>query len=372
MELLSTARSQLNNLRNFRQLFDPVVMAKSAMTLPRDLLSPAAHAAPPAVLNFLTAARCNLKCVMCSADKLMGKTPEMTPADYDHVARQALPFRPSCFMGGGEPFLRSDILECVHAIKKHGLRLGMVTNGLGVTPERGKRLKEMGLDTLMFSIHGTEEAHDRVTAAPGSYRRATEHVRAFCKGPRRTRVMLNFVLQPENLDSVFELAEVGRSLGVDQVRVEHLLFATPREVSRHDARVAQLAPEAIRGSLALSTHFRDSALPEGHAERLSGLLRGLKAKYGDFVFIKPHLDEDEVAAWYAEDYDEQKMCLFIWRSLFIMPEGHVVPCQSYSEMRFGNVLREPLLEIWNSQRYRKFRALIRKERLPGCARCCKH
>jgi hypothetical protein len=41
-------------------------------------------------------------------------------------------------------------------------------------------------------------------------------------------------------------------------------------------------------------------------------------------------------------------------------------------MRFGDVLREPLMEIWNSARYRAFRRLVREKRLPGCARCCKH
>lgn len=372
MSLLSALKSQVNNIRYFHTLFRPSSLLKNAFTLPIDFVSPSGWAAPPMVINILSASRCNLHCVFCSAEDMMSRRHrEMTVPEIEHVVRQTLPFRPSFFLGGGEPFLRHDILDVIAAIKRHGLRLGIVTNGVLVTPERGAALKRLGVDSLMFSIHGTEEVHDRVVGAQGAFRKAMHHVEDFCRNKNGTNVMLNFVLQPENLDHVFDLVEIGRSVGVDHVRVEHLLFITPREMDIHRSAMTQRIPERLHPKMGVNTYHRDEAYPRGHADRLISLLREVRRRYGSFVFIKPWLGEDEIHEWYTEGYDSQRQCMFIWRSLFLDPAGNVIPCQSYSDMKLGNVLREPLLEIWNSRRYRELRRTIRARRLPGCARCCK-
>jgi hypothetical protein len=37
----------------------------------------------------------------------------------------------------------------------------------------------------------------------------------------------------------------------------------------------------------------------------------------------------------------------------------------------GNLVREPMTEIWNNELYRRFRAVLKHGLMPGCARCCK-
>ncbi len=372
MSVFSTLHSQVNNVVYFSRLFEPRKVAKNLLTLPRDYVLPSGWAAPPMVINLLVASRCNLRCGFCSADDMMNqKQREMTPADIERLVREVLPFRPSFFMGGGEPFLRRDIMDVIGAITGHGLRLGVVTNGLLVTPERGALAKQMGLGSIIFSIHGTEDVHDTVVKAKGAFRKATENIRAFCQGPRKTSVMMNLVLQQENLDSVFDLVEQGRALGVDRVRVEHLIFITAKEVNDHAAAVHNQFPAHMHTKMDVTTYRRDTAYEPSHAARLVGILHQLKERYGSFVFVKPWLDDSEIGEWYEEDYEGQRRCLFVWRSLFIDPAGNVVPCQSYENMKMGNVVREPILEIWNCRRYRAVRRLIREQRLPGCSRCCK-
>ena len=372
MSLLDGIRSQVNNVRNFRRLFPPEVMARNLVTLPRDYILPSGHAGPPMVVNMLLTSRCNLRCEMCSVHEFRSRRyREMSPADVEHVVRQVAPYKTSFFLSGGEPFLRPDMLDLVGVIKRYNLGVGTVTNGLEVTPERGQRLKAMGLDSLMFSLHGPEEVHDRITGLPGAFRQATANIAAFCKGPRPTNVILNFVLSRHNMNSMMEFVEIGRRLGVDRVRIEHLLFMTEHDVSTHEEWCRTHLPKDLREDMRASTFLCQSAAVDGFAESLPGLLSEVKERHGDFVYIKPALGSEEIRDWYTSGYTANRRCIFIWRSLFLDTDGTVIPCQHYMGWRLGNVLHEPLLEIWNSPRYRTFRRMIRRQLLPACARCCK-
>jgi MoaA/NifB/PqqE/SkfB family radical SAM enzyme len=243
----------------------------------------------------------------------------------------------------------------------------MVTNGVALSPTRGQALKDAGLDALIVSLHGPEETHDLVTGVPGSFQRTLRNLRAFCEGPRRTRVLINVVLTRETALALDDLAALGRSVGADHVRFEHLLFLTPAEQATHDAE----APQAPGRDLSVQTWLCEPEVPGTLPPDLVQRLRAVEEHHGSFVSVKPALGPAEVAAWYTDGYRSRRRCFFLWRSLFLDPEGNVLPCQHYARMRFGNVLREPIGEIWNSPRYRWMRRRIRDGLLPGCSRCVK-
>lgn len=373
MSLTTSLRSQLNNVKYFRELFPMKVLAKNFFTLPLDHLRGDGRAAPPMVVNLGVTTRCGLNCAMCSARELRSeRLDEMTPGDIERFARQTVGFSPAFFLGGGEPFMRRDFEDVVRVLKGCGARVGVVTNGMLLTPARGEVVKRLGLDSVLFSLHGPRDVHDTITGVPGAFDRALENLRAFCRPPRRTRVMLNFVMSKTNIASVRELVELGREAGVDRVRVEHMLFMTDEDQSLHDQWCqTHVADAEVRAKLRVSTYFCAPATVSGFADDLPRVLAELKRDYGDFVFVKPNLDPNEIAAWYRPGYQARRQCLFVWRSLFVKPDGDVIPCQHYSGMTLGNVRREPLLAIWNSPRYRRLRLLLNRELPPGCARCCK-
>ncbi len=372
MSILDTARSQWNNVVFFRSLFPVSTLIRGTLTLPLDYLNPSGRAAPPMVINLLLTSRCNMHCSMCSAAEFrQQRFQEITAADVDRLAASTRHFRPTYYFGGGEPLVRDDILDLVTAVKRHHLPLGMVTNGLLLTPERGRRMKELGLDHILVSLHGPEATHDAITGIPGAFRRTTDHIAEFCRGPRRTTVMLNFVLSRDNVAHVQDLVELGRSLGVDRVRIEHLLFMTEEDQRRHAEWCADHLPARLAPASRASTLICQQAAVAGFSDDLPRLLDEVRRRHGSFVFIKPALSPDEVRAWYAPSYRSDRLCLFVWRSLFVDPEGYVIPCQHYAGLKMGHALREPLLEVWNSPRYRLFRRTIRRGLLPACSRCCK-
>jgi radical SAM protein with 4Fe4S-binding SPASM domain len=47
------------------------------------------------------------------------------------------------------------------------------------------------------------------------------------------------------------------------------------------------------------------------------------------------------------------------------------PCRDYHDYIVGNVKEHTVQELWNSERYRAFRAsMARDGLLPACTRCC--
>lgn len=372
MSIKTAITSQINNIRNFSVLFPASQLARNALTFPLDYVGMSGRAGPPMVINLLLTSRCDMNCKMCSVKNFREEQHrELTPDDLERIVRQTLPFRPTFFFGGGEPFVRRDVVEMIRVVKKYGLPLGMVSNGMSVSPEIGEAVKEAGLDQIIFSLHGPRDIHREITQVPGGYDRIVKNIKAFTKGPRKTRVMMNVVPSGENVGHIPEMVALGRELGVDQVRIEHLVFLTERELSAHHSWCQANLPDEYRDKLDVNAHICNYAELSERSGEIARVVRQVKEEHGDFVMVKPWLDDREIEKWYAEGHVNNRHCYFVWRSLFIDPEGYVFPCLFYTDMKFGNVLDEPITRIWNSRRYRDFRLTIRRQLLPGCARCCR-
>lgn len=374
MGVFSSVRSQWNNVRCFRSLFPLHRLAFHQATLVRDLWRGDGWASPPLVVNLLLTSRCNLNCAMCSVqDFRKRRYQELTVQEIGDLARQGREIGATFYMGGGEPFVRTDLLDLVAAVKSYGRPLGMVTNGLGLRPEAGRELHRLGLDHLMVSLHGPEEVHDRIVGVPGSFRKVSENIRDFCAIPgRRTTVVLNFVLSRDNIESLPRFVAMGKALGVDRVRVEHLLYLTDEDIRRHDAWCETHLPSHLKDRFHASSFLCQADIVNGMAERLPAVLDRVKRDHGDFVILKPYLGPRDFRRWYGgEGLGAGRPCLFVWRALFVEPDGSVIPCQHYGQMVMGNVREQSLLEIWNRPEYREMRRVVRHGDLPACTRCCK-
>jgi radical SAM protein with 4Fe4S-binding SPASM domain len=54
-----------------------------------------------------------------------------------------------------------------------------------------------------------------------------------------------------------------------------------------------------------------------------------------------------------------------------MPNGDVVTCRDYPDVVVGNIKEKSILELWNNDKMRGFRNLLKEEGglLPVCTRC---
>lgn len=109
--------------------------------------------------------RCNLSCRHCGSDcrkeaKVADMPLEHFLAVLDDVSTMTDPRRVLVNTVGGEPLVRSDIVECGKAITDRGFLWGFVTNGVLLTEPLLRNLLSSGLRTVAVSLDGLESEHN--------------------------------------------------------------------------------------------------------------------------------------------------------------------------------------------------------------------
>lgn len=134
----------------------------------------------PYKLNFAITFWCQSRCVMCNIWEIKPKG-ELSLDEIKEFAAKNNYFR-WIQLTGGEPFLRSDIVEIVKAFKEtsKGLyMLTMPTNSLCNQDMEIKKITEMlelGIPkvAITVSLDGFRELHDSIRGIPGNYDRAIQ------------------------------------------------------------------------------------------------------------------------------------------------------------------------------------------------------
>lgn len=370
MRLLTEVNSQVNNIRLFSKIFPLSKTIKRALTLPFDYYFRSGRASVyPLNITFLVTLRCNAHCKMCAFQEITNANiKELTIEEIKNFIKDISIYKPSIFLSGGEPFMRKDIFEIIDVIRRHDLTCGICTNGLFLDKERAKELVRLNVSNVLFSLHGTEPVHDAITKIPGSYKKLVNNIGTLTSYSRRPKVILNCAISEDNYQFLEDVIKIGKSLKVDIVRFEHLVFLTFQDIKRHSS-FCQIYSNEEKG-LSPNTYMHDfENYKMQHA--LYDIMHKIKARYKNFVIFKPLLRKHEIKAWYSNEFANDRRCFFIWGSLFIYPNGDIAPCQFYPGYKLGNVKRDSIAKVWNSKKYRNLRLILKNGPLPGCKRCCK-
>lgn len=120
--------------------------------------------------------RCNLHCMHCYNGS--GEEPRYKDlSDEDmmvigkHIVEAGIPI--VCFCGG-EPLLRYPlIVRLANLLSENGILVNMVTNGLLLTKDRIKELKNNGINGIQISLDSySAEVHDKFRGRTGAYQKA--------------------------------------------------------------------------------------------------------------------------------------------------------------------------------------------------------
>ena len=89
--------------------------------------------------------------------------------------------------------------------------------------------------------------------------------------------------------------------------------------------------------------------------------------------LYPDLEPEQVARYYKEHSNSFgfSKCMSPWVMAEVMPNGDVVTCRDYPDFVVGYIKEKNLLDIWNDNKMRSFRSLLKQEGglLPVCTRC---
>jgi len=179
--------------------------------------------------------RCNLRCQHCWLSPEMVPSFPETPARYGNekgtlsvsmmreVIRQAKPLGLHTIkLTGGEPFLRSDVIDFVSLFHEEGLHTDIETNGTLVDRSTARSLVELGVRGLSVSLDSADpKGHDRFRGVSGAFAGALRGIRNLVEENMRTQIIMS--LWRENACEIEPLARLSLGLGVKLFKINPVL-----------------------------------------------------------------------------------------------------------------------------------------------------
>ena len=274
---------------------------------------------------------CNQKCLHCyAAGQPMGETEELSTEQWKTILDTLRKVNiPQVTFTGGEPTLRSDLVELVQAAEWFVTRLN--TNGRLLTPELCAGLYDASLDSVQVTLYSAEgNIHNQLVGVNG-FNDTVQGIRHAVEAG--LIVSVNTPLCSLNTHYADTL-RFAHSLGVRYATCSGLIPSGSAcgQESRATALTADELTDILRQAV-------DTARELGM----------------ELDFTSPGwLEEGTLRDLGLSLIPSCGACL---SNMAVTPDGKVVPCQSWlSEEPLGDLLRDDWADIWNSPRCAAIRA----------------
>ncbi|MBN2568646.1 MAG: radical SAM protein [Deltaproteobacteria bacterium] len=264
------------------------------------------------IVQLTVTNRCQCNCVHCGVSKLRKVIKgEPTVAQINSMFRD---FKlAGCLLVdlfGGEPTLRRDLFDIIILAKSYGFRVSLETNGYVIDSAYMERLCASGLDQIYLSLDDYRaEYHDKTRRKRGCFERA---VHALELGAR-TDILMHVSIVPQTRE-----------------------FFTNGDMNRFMEFVLEHGAEKVR---LLLPRFVGSSIREDSGPMCSGVERELfshvSPRYKNFIYVHTP----------GTPLGETNVCTAKQVFCHVMSNGLVAPCP-YFPLVFGNVMREPIVDIF--------------------------
>lgn len=123
------------------------------------------------------------------------------------------------FSGGGEPLVYPYIVETVERMKKAGVETSIITNGQLLNGERAAVLRDAKWVRISFDS-ANAETYARVRNIPlKAFDEVCRNIEEFAKIKEKyCELGINFVINHENADQVYDMAALVKKLGVNHIK----------------------------------------------------------------------------------------------------------------------------------------------------------
>lgn len=317
---------------------DVLRYGRDSRHLPSHLLQFSQDKKPVVVWNMTR--RCNLRCIHCYAsasDK--NYADELSTEEARRLIEDLASYGvPVLLFSGGEPLMRTDLVELVAYAGKKGMRTVISTNGTLITGEMAQRLKEAGLAYAGVSLDGVEKTNDRLRGIPGAFQAALAGIRN-CREVG-IKVGLRFTVSRLNLHDVPAIFDLIEKEDIPRLCIYHLVYTGRGSRLRQD----DLSREETRALLDLIMDRTKDLFARGKEKEI---LTVDNHADGPYVYLRL-LREDPVRA--EEVLNLLKMNEGNSSGLgigCISWDGEVYPDQFWRHLSLGNVRERPFSAIWS-------------------------
>jgi len=333
------------------------------------------YSLPPTIIVIEVTYKCNLRCKTCwfygNSGIIKDKKIEegLNFKQLKKLVDEVAWFRPYIYLTGGEPLINKNSVDFINYAKRKGLVVGIVTNGTLLTKENSERLINIGLDFITVSIDGPEKIHNKIRGFK-CFEKSMEGIKNILEIRRRKNkkfpvVTLNCTISDYNYEYLEEIVNIGENLGVDIIALQHPCFLLKKTIKAHHAVFKSL----FKTSENLVNGFENDSALKIDVQKLYKIIDKIKKKkknvdlrlFQDFPF-------EQMKDYYEKEIATNNRCINPWYSATIKPNGDVSPCLGYV---VGNINDGSFMKIWNNQKFRSFRKILKQKKyFPGCIRCC--
>lgn len=284
---------------------------------------------------------------------------------------------PTVFFGGfGEPLFHPNLVEMVQKAKETGARVELITNGILLGDEIGRKLIRAGLDKLWVSIDGaTPESYSDVrlgSTLPQVIQNLYNLKFYQYQNYRKLIVELGiaFVAMRRNIADLPAVISLGKQLGATHFSVSNVLVHSP-ELRQ------EILYERILHHSCYQSHV---TLPRVELPRMD-INHHTQGTLAEILRSISHVAN---LAGY-EAFNVTDSCPFIEKgSLSIRWDGAISPClpllhthTSFLDDRqrrveaytVGNILERDLSDLWNDSDYLALRKRLQVFDFPPCVYC---
>jgi MoaA/NifB/PqqE/SkfB family radical SAM enzyme len=309
----------------------------------------------PFKLNFSITYNCQSRCITCNIWEIRPKN-ELTIDEIREFTKKNGYFK-WITITGGEPFLRSDIVEIARAFKDNckGLYLmTMPTNSLcnpATVEARLRQILALGIPrvAITLSLDGYRELHDKIRGIPGNFDKVMEN----CRMIKRLQKEYN------NLDFVFGYTMSKFNQGQFDRTFQEVKMIFP-EVTYNDFHInlAQVS----------ENYYQNGTLdirPDGPAaaDELSGVLKKRKPSLDPMMVVENAFLKKLIE--FAKTGKSPMKCRSLEASVFMDGWGNVYPSIMWNK-KVGNIRESgyDLVPILSSQASNEVRKDITEGREP--------
>ncbi len=267
---------------------------------------------------------CNLRCPVCeTGGNILERKPQMMTyeAFVRIIDKVGLGANHVMFYYMGEPFLNKEVYRMIRYARDMGLYVTTCTNGDVVDPER---LYDSGINVVSFQIGGATQDTHRIYRVNGSLSRVMDNLSKYLEIIRHRgrnkiehQVELGFIVMRHNEREIEKFLKLADEIGVDRRNVISPCVRNPEQA-------------------------RD-LLPESNSY---------------WIYDRQRFEQQ--GRLVPKRRYPNNSCPWLYYSITVLVDGNVVPCcrDPHGRHIVGNLLKQPLDEIWNGAELREFRKAV--------------
>jgi radical SAM protein with 4Fe4S-binding SPASM domain len=334
---------------------------------------------------------CNLRCSSCGQwgenghlRQKLERGEKLQQLDFDVVKRVVFETRhdkPVYYIWGGEPTMWKPLVSLFEEFAKYKLYGSIVTNAQALDQIIEPILETGALQILFLSLDGWDAQSQNIMRSPAggtseNFEKTMAVIEKVNEIKKRKNLKFPFIVPITVISNhnYMHLADIHR-LVYDSCQLHPYYygwFITPERAELHESVFENrfgYKPKNHRGYL--KSCFNDVD-PKVTAQQIQEVISISKGKECSPQFLPDFTSESDIRRYYADHswHCGYPNCESIYYIAEISPDGSVTPCRDYQDYSAGNVNEQSFYDIWNGEKFKTFRAEMKKGLMPVCTRCC--